>query len=213
MFCEIRNFTPLSESMPATDLVALLNELFTDLGANILAENGTIDKFIGDAIMGFWNAPIQSEHHRTHAAEASLRMRESLRRFNQNPERRPTENPVNRRLYSGGRRARAARAAHGDRTRKHRGHCADRICPSAVYHWSRDRRAQPVVRWPHHSGCRCAAIPDYVAFWVYCGQGANNHGTCRSSGRHAARASLHRHRNCGVVVAFGCQTFSGTFPT
>jgi len=55
-----RNFTPLSETMSATDLVTFLNELFTKMGAEILAEHGTIDKFIGDAIMAFWNAPLET---------------------------------------------------------------------------------------------------------------------------------------------------------
>jgi adenylate cyclase len=82
MFCDIRNFTPLSETMSASDLVGLLNGLFTALGAEILAERGTIDKFIGDAIMAFWNAPIEVENHRELASLAALGMRKALRDFN-----------------------------------------------------------------------------------------------------------------------------------
>jgi adenylate cyclase len=82
MFSDIRGFTPLSERLTAPELVELLNRLFTDLGAEILREQGTIDKFIGDAIMAFWNAPMPMEDHATRAALAALGMRDALRRFN-----------------------------------------------------------------------------------------------------------------------------------
>ena len=89
MFCDIRSFTPLSESMSATDLVALLNRLFTALGAEILDRQGTIDKFIGDAIMAFWNAPFEAENHRELAATAALAMRKALAGFNADKDHRP----------------------------------------------------------------------------------------------------------------------------
>lgn len=82
MFSDIRGFTPLSETMSATELVELLNHLFTQLGDEILREQGTIDKFIGDAIMAFWNAPLVQPDHPARAAAAALRMREALKRFN-----------------------------------------------------------------------------------------------------------------------------------
>jgi len=85
MFSDIRNFTPMTETMSANELVAILNELFTTLGSEILAERGTIDKFIGDAIMAFWNAPLEVEDHALHAALAALRMRTALARFNATP--------------------------------------------------------------------------------------------------------------------------------
>lgn len=83
MFSDIRGFTPLSETMSATELVEVLNRLFTELGDEILREQGTIDKFIGDAIMAFWNAPLEQPDHPAKAAAAALRMREALRRFNE----------------------------------------------------------------------------------------------------------------------------------
>jgi adenylate cyclase len=83
MFSDIRGFTPLSEKMTAQELVELLNRLFTDLGAEILREQGTIDKFIGDAIMAFWNAPLQMPDHPARAAQAALGMRAALQRFNE----------------------------------------------------------------------------------------------------------------------------------
>lgn len=82
LFSDIRNFTPLSATMSAQDLVALLNELFTDLSEEILAEAGTIDKYIGDEIMAFWNAPLVTPGHQRRACLATLRMRQAMARYN-----------------------------------------------------------------------------------------------------------------------------------
>ncbi len=81
MFSDIRNFTPLSETMPAEDLVALLNELFSELTDEILEEKGTIDKYIGDAVMAFWNAPVALDDYHTRACLGALRMRARLKSF------------------------------------------------------------------------------------------------------------------------------------
>jgi adenylate cyclase len=56
--------------------------LFAGLGAAIIAHHGTIDKFMGDAIMAFWNAPVDVPFHPRHACEAALDMREALRQLN-----------------------------------------------------------------------------------------------------------------------------------
>lgn len=82
MFCDIRNFTSLSERIEATEMVALLNDLFSDLSAEILKRQGTIDKYIGDSIMAFWNAPLDIDDHQVAACSAALSMREALKRFN-----------------------------------------------------------------------------------------------------------------------------------
>ena len=82
MFSDIRGFTPLSESVSATDLVTLLNQLFSKIGDQILHERGTIDKFIGDAVMAFWNAPVPVDEHPCRAAQAALLMRQALVDFN-----------------------------------------------------------------------------------------------------------------------------------
>lgn len=82
MFSDIRGFTPLSESASATELVSLLNALFSSIGDQILAERGTIDKFIGDAVMAFWNAPLPVADHPCRAALAALKMRRALAEFN-----------------------------------------------------------------------------------------------------------------------------------
>jgi adenylate cyclase len=81
MFTDIRNFTPLTEAMPADELVPLLNDLFTDLSQEVLDQGGTIDKFIGDSLMAFWNAPLPVEDHARKAALASLGMRRALAEF------------------------------------------------------------------------------------------------------------------------------------
>ncbi|WP_371732069.1 CHASE2 domain-containing protein [Ruegeria sp. HKCCD4315] len=82
MFSDIRGFTSLSESASATELVSVLNALFSKIGDQVLYERGTIDKFIGDAIMAFWNAPIPVADHPCRAAFAALKMRDALADFN-----------------------------------------------------------------------------------------------------------------------------------
>lgn len=82
MFSDIRGFTSLSETASATELVSLLNALFSNIGDQILMQRGTIDKFIGDAVMAFWNAPLPVEDHPCRAALAALEMRRALAEFN-----------------------------------------------------------------------------------------------------------------------------------
>jgi adenylate cyclase len=82
LFSDILGFTPLSESMSAQDLVALLNALFTDLTDEILKTRGTVDKYVGDSIMAFWNAPLDLPDHPAAACRAALGMRAALSRFN-----------------------------------------------------------------------------------------------------------------------------------
>jgi adenylate cyclase len=84
MFSDIRNFTPLSESMSADALVPLLNDLFTELSQEILDCGGTIDKFIGDSVMAFWNAPLNVEDHSRQAALSALGMRDAMLKFQNN---------------------------------------------------------------------------------------------------------------------------------
>lgn len=82
MFSDVRNFTALSERTAPAELVGILNRLFAGLGAAIIAHHGTIDKFMGDAIMAFWNAPVDVPQHPRHACEAALDMRAALRQLN-----------------------------------------------------------------------------------------------------------------------------------
>ncbi|WP_053005625.1 adenylate/guanylate cyclase domain-containing protein [Kiloniella spongiae] len=82
MFTDIVSFTPLSESMPATELANLLNHHFDLLGAIIEQEGGTIDKYIGDSVMAFWGAPTQMDDHAKHACNAALRIEKALQEDN-----------------------------------------------------------------------------------------------------------------------------------
>lgn len=79
LFCDIRGFTALSETMGPHDLVAMLNDLFTRLSDRILEGRGTIDKFIGDEVMAFWNAPLPTPDHERLACETVLRLRIAAR--------------------------------------------------------------------------------------------------------------------------------------
>jgi adenylate cyclase len=82
MFSDVRNFTAISERTPPTVMVNVLNRLFAVLGAAIVAHRGTIDKFMGDAVMAFWNAPVDVESHARRACDAALDMRAALARLN-----------------------------------------------------------------------------------------------------------------------------------
>ncbi len=82
MFVDIENFTPLSEKLSPVELVNTVNGLWTACSAAILQERGTIDKFIGDAIMAFWNAPVAVENHQLHAAKAALGIRKAVEVYN-----------------------------------------------------------------------------------------------------------------------------------
>ena len=72
LFCDIRQFTRLSEGMKAGDVVALLNEVFQLATDRILAQGGTIDKFIGDSVMAYFGAPVPSSDHALEAVRAAV---------------------------------------------------------------------------------------------------------------------------------------------
>lgn len=82
MFSDVRNFSALAERTEPQNLVAILNRLFGALGEAIIRHRGTIDKFMGDAVMAFWNAPAEEKQHALLAARAALAMRAALRALN-----------------------------------------------------------------------------------------------------------------------------------
>ncbi len=82
MFCDIRSFTTLSEGFTAVELSTFLNEYLSPMTDLVLKELGTIDKYMGDAIMAFWNAPLDDPAHGLHAVRSALAMRETLVRLN-----------------------------------------------------------------------------------------------------------------------------------
>ena len=82
MFMDIRDFTTISEGLTSTSLVSFLNKLLTGLSRHIIESDGTLDKFIGDSIMAFWNAPVDVDAHAARAARCALKMRDTLRDMN-----------------------------------------------------------------------------------------------------------------------------------
>lgn len=82
LFADVRGFSRLSEGMDAEALTRLVNRLFTPLTEAILAERGTIDKYIGDAVMAYWNAPLTDPQHARNACRAALAMTRELDRLN-----------------------------------------------------------------------------------------------------------------------------------
>ena len=80
LFCDVRGFTTISERLKddPQSLIRLINRLFTPLTHVILNHRGTIDKYIGDCIVAFWNAPIDDSAHAEHACESALAMVRTL---------------------------------------------------------------------------------------------------------------------------------------
>lgn len=78
-FSDIRGFTTISEKLSPEQLVHLLNEYLTEMTNIILAQNGVVDKYMGDAIMAFWNAPLDQPRHAERACNTSLQMEKRLK--------------------------------------------------------------------------------------------------------------------------------------
>jgi adenylate cyclase len=91
LFCDLRSFTTLSESFDAHGLTRFLNEYLSPLTDVAIARKGTIDKYIGDAIMAFWNAPLDDPQHARNAALAALAMRAELGKLNERWQERAKE--------------------------------------------------------------------------------------------------------------------------
>jgi adenylate cyclase len=85
MFSDVRGFTTISESFKSDPqgLTTLMNRFLTPLTNAILDRKGTIDKYMGDAIMAFWNAPLDDREHQLHACEAAIDMLERIDVLNQ----------------------------------------------------------------------------------------------------------------------------------
>ena len=82
MFTDIRGFTKMSEGLDPESLTKVINSFLTPMTRVIQDSKGTIDKYIGDCIMAFWNAPIDVESHGRQAIKAALGMRQELVRLN-----------------------------------------------------------------------------------------------------------------------------------
>ncbi len=82
MFSDIRGFTTLSEGLTPDELVLLLNEYLGEMTEAVFANQGTLDKYIGDAIMAFWGSPYPQEDHAIRGCKCALQMIRGLEKLN-----------------------------------------------------------------------------------------------------------------------------------
>jgi adenylate cyclase len=84
MFTDIRGFTPIAESFrdDPQGLTRLINRVLTPLSQEVLNHRGTIDKYIGDCVMAFWNAPLDDPDHATHGCDCALGMMDAMDALN-----------------------------------------------------------------------------------------------------------------------------------
>lgn len=83
LFSDVRNFTTISENMKPEELCDLINEILTPITKVIHHNKGTIDKYIGDAVMAFWGAPLTDKNHAFNSVKAALEFIPALERINQ----------------------------------------------------------------------------------------------------------------------------------
>jgi adenylate cyclase len=83
LFTDIRSFTTISEKMAPLQLVGLLNEYFTEMVGIVMQEDGVVDKYIGDAIMAVFGAPVPKPADAVNAVRAAVRMRQALGHLNE----------------------------------------------------------------------------------------------------------------------------------
>ena len=101
LFSDIRNFTTLSETRKPEEVIALLNRYFSLQVDVVFKHNGSLDKFIGDCIMGIWGAPLDDPDHARHAVACALDMADTLREFKREVGAEHTDFDVGIGLHSG----------------------------------------------------------------------------------------------------------------
>lgn len=82
LFSDVRDFTSISEMLTATELATALNRYMGEMTDIVFATNGTLDKYIGDAIVAFWGAPLDIGDHVSQAVDAAVKMLEALPAIN-----------------------------------------------------------------------------------------------------------------------------------
>ncbi|MBX2834785.1 MAG: adenylate/guanylate cyclase domain-containing protein [Micavibrio sp.] len=82
LFSDIRSFTTISEGLTPEELILLMNNFLTPMSDLVMQNRGTIDKYMGDAMMAFWNAPLDVPDHARHACRAALGMQAALEPIN-----------------------------------------------------------------------------------------------------------------------------------
>ncbi len=82
LFSDIRSFTTISESMTSEYLINFLNVYLTRMTDIVMETSGTLDKYIGDAVMAFWGAPIELPNNALTSCKAAVKMMQALKEFN-----------------------------------------------------------------------------------------------------------------------------------
>jgi len=83
LFSDLRGFTSLSEGMRPEELVQILNRYLHEMTDIVFDEGGVLDKYIGDAVMAFWNAPFDQPDHAMRTVRAAIKMKDKLREMNE----------------------------------------------------------------------------------------------------------------------------------
>lgn len=91
MFTDIRSFTTISEGLTPQELIQLMNDFLTPMSDLVMQNRGTIDKYMGDAMMAFWNAPLDDEDHERHACITALKMNKALVPINEAVKKKAAE--------------------------------------------------------------------------------------------------------------------------
>lgn len=91
LFSDIRSFTTISEGLTPEELIQLMNDFLTPMSDLVMSHRGTIDKYMGDAMMAFWNAPLDDADHARHACTAALKMNEALVPINEQVKKKAEE--------------------------------------------------------------------------------------------------------------------------
>ncbi|MEQ8664228.1 MAG: adenylate/guanylate cyclase domain-containing protein [Rhodospirillales bacterium] len=91
LFCDVRGFTTISEQFDAVGLTSLINKLLTPLTNEILKRRGTVDKYMGDCIMAFWNAPLDDPDHAYNGCISALAMMDQMHPLNERLEKEAEE--------------------------------------------------------------------------------------------------------------------------
>ncbi|MDH3474020.1 MAG: adenylate/guanylate cyclase domain-containing protein, partial [Rhodospirillales bacterium] len=85
LFCDVRDFTTLSEKLDAQALTSFLNRFLTPMTEAVHETGGMVDKYMGDCVMAFWNAPLDDPDHARHACETALSMLRRIEELNRSP--------------------------------------------------------------------------------------------------------------------------------
>lgn len=88
LFSDVQGFTGIAGNYDAVGLKQLINDILTPITAEVLETGGTVDKYMGDALMAFWNAPMDDRDHARHACISALAIRRQIGPLNERLERR-----------------------------------------------------------------------------------------------------------------------------